>query len=231
MLDSGLAIRRSQHYRTQLPPDGSRAILDDPPSPSKKWALTPESFERLLLWLHPDRNQAGLKYVEIRSKLIKRFRQLPCDDPEELANATIDRVAGKLAEVIDTYKGDPEPYVFSVAHYVYKEHLRKPIMQSLANLDFRAPAPTSDEEASEKDLLDQCLKQCLDRFDKDIRDMILEYYRGDRRVKINARKALAKRLGIELPALRLRAQRVRSALKKCILECLQHKATERHIDI
>lgn len=205
--------------------------MDDLPPPSKKWALTPESFERLLLWLHPDREEAGRKYEEIRSVLIKRFRQLRCPDPEELANATIDRVAGKLSEVIDTYIGDPEPYFYSTAYYIHREHLRKPIMQSLANLDFRAPTPASSEELSEKELLDQCLRECLDRFDKDIRQTILEYYRGDRRVKINARKALAKRLGIELPALRLRAQRIRSALKKCILECLQNKTTERQISI
>jgi DNA-directed RNA polymerase specialized sigma24 family protein len=227
MLDSGLAIRRSQHHRTQLPPDGSRTTVDDPPSPREKWALTPESFDRLLLWLHLDREKAGLKYEEIRSALIKRFRQLGCHDPEELANKTIDRVARKLPEIIGTYKGDPEPYFFSCAYYVYKEYLKRPIVQSLATMDFRDPTATSSEEMSEKELLDSCLRHCLGELGKESRDMILEYYRGDRQVKIKARKALADQLGIELTNLRLRAQRVRSALKKCILDCMERKVMAR----
>lgn len=227
MLDSGLAIRKSQHYRTQLSPDGSRTV-DDLPPPKDKWSLTPESFDRLLSWLHHDREQAGLKYEKIRVALIRRFRQLHCNEPEELANLTIDRVAQKLLQIIDTYKGDPEPYFFSVAWYVYKEYLRRPIILSLAKLDFGNPE-TDSEDTSEKELLDSCLRHCLDQLDQDSRDMILEYYRGDRQVKIRMRKALAERLGIELPNLRLKAQRVRSKLKKCILDCMERKAMERHI--
>jgi hypothetical protein len=81
--------------------------VDDLPPPRDKWALTPESFDRLLSWLHHDREQAGLKYEEIHAALIRRFRQLGCSDPEELANLTIDRVAEKLPKIIDTYEGDP----------------------------------------------------------------------------------------------------------------------------
>jgi DNA-directed RNA polymerase specialized sigma24 family protein len=199
--------------------------LHDPPSPREKWALTPESFDRLLLWLHHDRDQAGLKYEEIRARLIKRFRQLGCHEAEELANKTIDRVAGKLPEVIGTYKGDPEPYFFRTAFYVHKEYLRKPIIQSLATVDFRDPATPSSEET---ELLDSCLRHCLDELDQEKRDMILEYYRGDRQVKMQARKALAERLGITLPNLRLRAQRVRSTLRQCILDCMERKAIGHH---
>jgi DNA-directed RNA polymerase specialized sigma24 family protein len=202
--------------------------LHDPTPPRKNWALTPEAFDLLLSWLHPDREQAGLKYEEIRAKLIKRCRHFGCHEPEELANQTMDRVARKLPEVIDTYKGEPEPYFYSVAYYVYKEYLRKPIMQSLATLSFREPSTTDLEEMSENELLDSCLKHCLDQMDAESRDMVLEYYRGRRQVKIQARKALAERMGISLAALRLRTQRARSTLKKCILECMERKARERH---
>lgn len=231
MLSSGVAIQRSQHDRTQLPPDGSRKTLDQSPPPRDKWALTPESFDRLLLWLHHDRDEAGLKYEEIRARLIKRFRQLRCHEPEDLANETIDRVAGLLAEIIDTYKGDPEPYFFSVAYYVYKEYLRRPIMRSLATFDINETATLNSEEMSEKEMLDSCLRHCLAKLDQQKREMILEYYRGDRQVKIQARKSLADRLGINLTSLRLRAQRVRSELKMCILECMERQTTERHISM
>lgn len=201
--------------------------MDDPPSLTQKWALTSESFNRLLSWLHPDRDQAGLKYEEIRSMLIRRFVQLSCRDPEDLANETIDRVARKLPEVIDKYKGDPEPYFFSVAYYVFMEYLRRPIMQSLAKLDRREPVAPNSEELAEKELLDSCLRDCLDQMNQRDRETILTYYRGDRQVKIKARKALAESLGIDLRALRLRTQRIRASLKKCILDCMERKVMER----
>ena len=83
----------------------------------------------------------------------------------------------------------------------------------------------------EQQLLDSCLKHCLEQMDDKNRDMILEYYRGERQVKIQSRKALAKRLGIELANLRLRAQRARLALKKCILDCMERQAVEHHISM
>jgi DNA-directed RNA polymerase specialized sigma24 family protein len=202
--------------------------VHDLPPPRDKWALTPESFDRLLSWLHQDRAQAGLKYEEIRVALIRRFRQLGCHDPEELANLTIDRVAQKLPDIIASYKGEPEPYFFSVGWYVHKEYLRRPVLLSLAKLDFGDPE-TDSEDTFEKEMLDSCLRHCLDHQDKDSRHMILEYYRSDRQVKIQTRKALAERLGIELPNLRLKAQRVRSKLKKCILDCMERRVKERHI--
>lgn len=227
MLDSGLTIRGSQLSRTQLPPDGSRTTLDELP-PRDNWALTPRSFELLLSWLHQDREQAGLKYEEIRAKLIKRFRQLGCHEPEDLANQTIDRVARILPRIIDTYKGDPEPYFFSTAYFIHLEHLRKPIMQALATLDFCDPATRNSEEVSEKELLDSCLTHCLAQLDEESRDLILKYYRGERKVKIQTRKAIAEKLGISLVTLRPKVQRIRATLKKCILDCMQRNAIERH---
>jgi len=53
--------------------------------------------------------------------------------------------------------------------------------------------------------------------------MILTYYKGERQVKIKLRKELADRLGIKLANLRLKAQKVRAELKKCILDCLERK--------
>jgi DNA-directed RNA polymerase specialized sigma24 family protein len=203
-------------------------LEEDPPPPRNKWALTPEALNLLLSWLHPDRDQAGLKYQEIREKMIKRFMHLGCPEPEELANRTMDRVARKLPKIIDTYEGEREPYFYSVAYFIYREYLRELLRESLVTLRIRDQETTSIEELVEKELLDSCLKHCLDKLDPESREMILEYYRGRRQVKIKARKALAERLGITLPALRLRAQRVRSGLRKCMLDCMERKARERH---
>jgi hypothetical protein len=53
--------------------------------------------------------------------------------------------------------------------------------------------------------------------------LISDYYQGERQEKIQRRKELAERLGITLALLRLKAQRVRASLKKCILECMGRK--------
>jgi len=51
--------------------------------------------------------------------------------------------------------------------------------------------------------------------------LILEYYREEKRAKINLRKNLAEKLGIECNALRLRVHRIRTELRPCVLKCLQ----------
>ena len=227
MLDSGVVNSGSQHSPTQSP-DRSHLILDDPPPPKKKWVLDPESFNRMLLWLNPDLNEAAKKYEEIRSALIKRFRQLRSrSEPEELANKTFDRVAEKLPKIIETYVGPPEPYFFSVAWYVYLEDLRKPVPLPLPAIDFPAPSLPNPEEAIEKQLLYSCLEECMEELSPTNQVLIRDYYHGERQEKIRTRKELAERLGITLPLLRLKAQRIRASLKKCILECLERKGMKR----
>jgi len=228
MLDTGFVNQGSQQRRTR-PPDRSRTILDDLPSPTPKWILTPESFNRLLLWLNPDRNLAGEKYEEIRLGLIRRFRQLGCSDGEDLANKTFDRVAKKLPKIIDKYVGDPTPYIFSTAYNIYREHLRRPIMLSLADRNFSDASLPTAEERSEKEQLDDCLQKCLRQLSESSRNLITLYYRGERWDKIRMRKELAELLGIKLTNLRLKAQRIRTTLKKCILDCMERKANEREV--
>lgn len=201
--------------------------MDCPTSPKKEWVLTPESFNALLLWLDQDRGRAGEKYESIYDALTKRFRQLGCTQPEELANETMDRVARKLPTIVSNYKGEREPYFFSVAYYIYKEHLRRPVMMSLTTPDFPHQNLPNTQEIFDKELLDFCLKHCLEKLDTITRDMIREYYQGDRQDKIRSRKELAERLGIKMTNLRLRAQRVRTELKSCILDCIEREAVER----
>jgi len=205
--------------------------VDDRPPPKRKWVLTQESFDALLSWLDPDRERAGKRYESIRLALTRRFRQLGGTEPEDLANQTIDRVAKKLPEIIQEYVGEPEPYFFSVAYYVYKEHLKGPVLLSLTSSNWGHSSLLSEHDVFDKELLDFCLEHCMERLDQTNRDMIREYYQGERRDKIKTRNALAERLGIKLSNLRLRAQRVRTGLKKCIVDCMERKAAERELSM
>lgn len=198
--------------------------MDSPHLPKTKWLPTPEFFNRMLLWLDVDHERAGVKYEEIRTKLISRFRQLGSTDPEHLADETTDRVMQKLPQILADWKGEPVAYFFSVAFYVHQEHRRRPLLLPLPPVDFSNPSHSEpaqlldDQDVDE--LLDECLKQCLDQQTKDKREMILQYYLGERDEKIRRRKELAAKHHIKLPNLRLKAQRVRTDLKKCVVECM-----------
>ena len=222
MLDSGLIDWVSQSQT----PYGSRTNLDDPPSPKQKWVLTIESFDGMLLWLDQDRDRAGEKYEQIRSQLNRRFSQLGWPEPEQLTNETFDRVAKTLPRVRATYSGSPEPYFFSTAFYIHREHLRRPIMVALGDTDLSCSNSDSldSEKTSQQELLDSCLRECMEKLDLRNREIIANYYRGERQDKIRSRKSLAERMNMKLANLRLRAQRIRANLKKCILDCMERKA-------
>ena len=81
----------------------------------KEWDLTQENFDQLLAWLDPNREQAGRRYEDIRRKLVKIFVSRGCIIAEELADETINRVAMKVHEIVDTYTGDPALYFYGVA--------------------------------------------------------------------------------------------------------------------
>lgn len=88
----------------------------------KNWALTQESFDNLLAWLHPNREEAGKKYERIRRELIKLFLRWGSDIPEELADETINRIAQKVDGFAEEYRGDPANYFLVVARTVYREY-------------------------------------------------------------------------------------------------------------
>ncbi len=200
-------------------PVTARSIRNlDGTGPHKKHsrsAFTQEDFERLLDWLDLDRETAGNHYENIRSELIGRFRAHGCATPEDLADETINRVARKLREIGPAYIGDRRPYFYRVAHYVHLEYLRGKV-EVIEIADDIATTPRDNIEPEFA-----CLDRCLSCLPDQNREIIVTYYQGERRKKIELRKHLAASLQIELPMLRLKAQRIRQKLKRCILDCLE----------
>lgn len=176
----------------------------------KDWILTQELFDELLSWLNADRERAGQDYEDIRRRLIKLFTCRNCHESEDLADETINRVANKVKEIRDHFVGPRAPYFYAVASKVYQEYLRK-----------RTPPPPPPAYTSEDIELEYaCLEQCLERQTPANRKLVLEYYRGEKKTKIDNRKGLAERYGIALNALRIRAHRIRSVLQECVQNCL-----------
>ncbi len=176
--------------------------------------LTQESFERLLRWLDTDRDNAGRRYEEIRFQLIKIFISRGCLISEELADETINRVARKIQHIAETYEGDPALYFYGAARLIYLEYLRrKPAPQPLA------PSPVSEEEEQTY----ECLEQCVERLTPKNRELLRTYYKEDIEGKIDHRKEMAERMGMELNALWVRMHRIRERLRECVSECILRK--------
>ena len=66
-----------------------------------------------------------------------------------------------------------------------------------------------------------CLERCLGSLSAGDREMILHYYHGDKRSKIENRKRLTDLLQVPINALRMRALRLRERLQACVERCLE----------
>jgi DNA-directed RNA polymerase specialized sigma24 family protein len=178
----------------------------------EKVEMTQEAFDRLLAWLHPDRNLAGEKYEIIRGGLTQFFERRGCLEPADLADKTIDRVIKKLPEIYDQYTGEQAKYFYGVAHRIYQEYLRRPQIVHSA---------TEPDDSIILERKDECRQQCLAKLSDEDRLLITQYYLKEKQEKIEHRRKLAIQHNLTSNALTVRAFRIRSALNRCLEECLQ----------
>jgi DNA-directed RNA polymerase specialized sigma24 family protein len=176
------------------------------------WFLSQEAFDDLLDWLDPDREQAGIKYEEIRRRLIKIFTGRACVEAEDLADETINRVTSRLSEIKKEFTGDRGRYFLGVANKVHLEYMRKKPPQPL-------PPPTADPKQAELEY--RCLERCIESLSEGNRYLLLNYYGVEGGLKVDRRKQLAEELGIAPNALRIRAYRIRQALQDCVEKCIE----------
>jgi len=185
----------------------------DRPNERIALTLTKEEFDQLLAWLDPDPGRAGDRYETIRHRLIAVFLNRQCDEAEDLADETINRVAKKVPEFRATYVGDQERYFHGVARNVMREHRRR-----LTRVIQPPPPPPPSQEELEPYL--QCLDECLAQLPRKSSELILLYYQKQKQAKIASRKEISDKLRLKAGALRARVFRIRTRLEKCILECL-----------
>ena len=179
-------------------------------------SITQEGFKILLGWLDTNDESAGEKYEKIRQRLIRIFVGRGCYEAEILADRTIDRVIAKVPQISSGYVGDPAAYFCGVAQKIHLEWLRSQKRQRETTLIDNLTAPVADDEGDEY----SCLETCLDKLPQESRQMILEYYRGEKRAKIDRRKELAEKRGISIGALQIKASRIRSRLSSCVNDCV-----------
>lgn len=190
-------------------------------------ALPDGPFEALLGRLAPDRDAAGVRYEELRLRLVSVFEYRRCPHPEELADETLDRAARKLWELGDRFSGgDPARYVFGVAWNIARESFRRPAAVSLPNgFETRAHANAEPpDEGAERAAA--CLDRCLQHLAAGDRDLVLGYHEGARGARIDRRAGLARELGLTPNALRLRIHRLTTRLRQCVEACVARAALE-----
>jgi DNA-directed RNA polymerase specialized sigma24 family protein len=185
--------------------------------PHQKWSLTQEAFDGLLACLSPNRDEAGEKYLEIRRNLIRFFEWRGCSFPDDHADETVNRVARKVAEGEQIL--NPNAYFIGVARLLLLEILKARAKETTALAEMsNAPVEVPDNSGDEARVA--CLQECLQELTSENRDLIVQYYQGDKGEKIANRKKLTEKLGISVNTLRMRALRLREKLLECVQLCI-----------
>jgi DNA-directed RNA polymerase specialized sigma24 family protein len=192
----------------------------------KDWFLTPDVFHRLLEWLDGGVDSGGQKYLEMRQRLVAYFDRKNCLTPEELADETLNRVSRRLEEEGTIESESPAKYCYIVARFVFMESLRAPEKKGVPIDDVLSRSNVNafvqharDDEREIKEVMLDCLEQCMGGLESVNRDIIIRYYFGEERVKIENRRGLAASLDITMNALAIRACRIRDKLEDCVRKC------------
>ena len=191
----------------------------------KNRSLTSNAFQKLLDWLDEGNNSDGQKYLEMRERLCAFFVRKSCLDADGLADETFNRVAAKLEEIGKIESETPAKYCYITARFVFLEYLREKERTNVTFDDVSAEKlPTSSNSFAEdknlKEKMLECLEKCTEKLEVVNREIIVGYYFGEERIKINNRRKLATELEMSVNALSIRACRIRSKLEVCVKNCV-----------
>jgi hypothetical protein len=197
--------------------------------------LTEPAFRRLLVWLDGGVDSQGETYLEVRRRLIAYFDRRNCASPDELADETFNRVASTLEQSGTIAVTPPARYCYVVARFVFLEDVRgrESARMSAAMRADRLVTTSRDDETDAFAIREQrheCLDRCLNALDPGQRGLVVEYYSGVGREKIDRRRALVVRLGITMNALSSRASRIRDLLERCVAKCERLSSLDRNGD-
>jgi DNA-directed RNA polymerase specialized sigma24 family protein len=190
--------------------------------PVPRWELTRGALTGLLARLDPDPISAGEKYEHLRRALLKFFSWHQVPEPESGVDETLDRIARRLEAghpIIDV-----PAFAYGVAKRIGLARRRQAAaLRTVA--DERHLAQLAAPQPEDLEVRDCWLQQCLAELAPKDRDLILAYYVGSGRERIDGRARLAAALGVGENALRLRAQRLRDRLRDRAAQDLEQGRT------
>ena len=188
--------------------------------------VTAAGFARLLGRLHADTDQAGTEFEALRRTLMRFFDWRGAWPPDECADETLDRLCRRLEEGAEV--GDVRSYAYGIARLVLLERTRRPLLVELEDAPERAEWHPAAVAVSDDGLRD-CFDTCLSHLNQDGRALLLEYYEGERRGRIDNRRRMAAAHGLSENALRSRVQRLRDRLESCVRTCLDRREREERL--
>jgi DNA-directed RNA polymerase specialized sigma24 family protein len=190
--------------------------------------LSALAFTRLLEWLDGGVDSFGERYLEMRQRLITYFDRRNRPFADDLADEALSRI-GQTLERSGTIEITPQArYCYVVAKFVLLEDLRRSQRRVSLNESWhadgeswleRTAASLRDEASTNHDERLGCLDRCLDQLTPEQRGLIVDYYRDVGQTKIARRRDMAKRLGITMNALAIRASRIRALIESRMAGC------------
>jgi len=173
-------------------------------------------FDRFLETFDTNRDRAGERYRDLHQQLVKFFEWQSSPFAEEQADAVLDRVLRKV-EAGERIANVPA-YAYGVAKLLLLEERKttRNRVEAQRHLLWLIEPQVEDDSAERQQ---RCFERCLNQLPPASRDIILKYYTGERRSKIDARRELAASLGMDMNALRVRAHRIRTRLEALVAQC------------
>jgi DNA-directed RNA polymerase specialized sigma24 family protein len=214
-------------------------LLEMPTTPlpdvKKERGLGALAFARLLVWLDDGVDSYGERYLEMRQRLISYFDRRDRPFADDLADETLNRI-GQTLERGDVIAIRPQArYCYIVARFVLLEDIRRGrrrvgvdeswVGDDESSVVQRRAADLDDERSTDIDERLEHLDQCLQELTTEQRTLIVEYYRDDGREKIARRADMARRLGITINALSIRACRIRTMLQGRMAAASLHRVS------
>lgn len=184
-----------------------------------KWQLTEAAFEKLLAALSANREESGEKYLLLKNNLVRFFETRGFSVAEDATDEVLNRLARKLenGEILE----NPNTYALGIARLVALELRKNPLLSATDEIPEKGFTPLDSEKDENEEKL-KCLGKCLNQLPAENKQIIVGYYQGEKRQKIENRQKLAENLGILQNALRNRAVRLRDKLEDCISDCLKN---------
>lgn len=186
---------------------------------TKKWELTEVALSGLLAALSQDLEGAGEKYLLLCKNLQRYFEVRGFTNSESAVDEVINRLARKLESGIKLE--NVNTYALGIARMLTLELRKSPEQKTSNELPEISVLPVEEENSTREQEL-SCLDKCLDEIPAEKKEIIVGYYQGERREKIENRKKMAEKLGLPQNALRSRAVRLRGKLESCIKKCVQN---------
>lgn len=174
-------------------------------------------FDKLFQLLEPDAQSIEAGFRQCRFKLFKFFVWRHCEDPDSLADETINRLLKNVHAGQQISADKPYSYVYAIATHVFLEYLRAKkkggVLVNIEQVGEVAVTPSTDD----------CPKQCLEQLSQEKRELMARYYLDD-----EDRNDIAQEQGISLNALRLQVHRIKHGLRRCCEDCWKHSARMRN---